>query len=95
MTNLAVHDYETPEGFTPLLPIDDETARYIPLNPGEMVAFKEDHGHHAGMYAVIKAIGYDPDAGGIRLDVLVYDPQTGVTGDETTMRRIPLSGEIQ
>jgi hypothetical protein len=96
MTVLAVEGYE-PEGLGPL---DYELLRLVPFNVGERVAFPDiDPGpgnpaqhEHAGRYGVIKAIGYAD--GGIRLDLLVFDPNAGVQDADSIIYRATM-GELQ
>lgn len=93
---------QTVEGYEPdgLQPLDATLYALVPLNAGDRVAFPDitdpehpenDH-THAGKYGIVKAIGFAD--GGIRLDLLVFDPALGVTEQDTTIHRASL-GEVQ
>lgn len=69
---LAVDGYVPAPG---LHAIDQSLLTLVPFNVGERVAFQENHHLHGGKYGVIQAIGFAE--GGIRLDLLVFDPHTG------------------
>lgn len=100
MTVLAVEGYE-PEG---LGPIEPEMLQHIPYRPGERVAFAEDHPEHGreadenggtvrgAKYGVIQAVGLAD--GGVRLDLLVFHPDDGVTDETSTIYRARM-GELQ
>ena len=64
----------------------------VPMSVGENVAFRETH-ELGGKYGRIKALGLEAD-GSVAFDLLVYDPSTGFTGKETTVRRTRME-EIQ
>lgn len=92
--------YVVPDGLAALGAIDHELFGKIPFNPGERVAFQDilhpeqpelDHAH-AGMYGIVKAIGFAD--GGIRLDLLVFDPSHGPQETDSTIYRARM-GELQ
>lgn len=106
---LAMDGYE-PEGLLPipqeLVPFHvGETVAFREDHPefGVGEPSTVDEGGHVrteataerhAMYGQIKAIGYDD--GEIVLDLLVFDPHFGITSEDTTIRRVSVTGgEIQ